>query len=187
MKVFYIFFISVLLVSTATAQTSYQILKGESSLFIQGTSSLHDWESVAEDFNGSADITLEEGMLSSIDKLTFSVTTESIKSGKRIMDRKTRDALKSKDHTEIVFSFLSVEDISSDSISVKGSVFIAGVSKELLMSGAYQMMDGGRITIEGSTTIDMEEFGISPPTAMMGTLKTGKEVIVQFQIIFSEL
>ena len=108
MKALYILLVSILLITPTKAQEIYQVLKGESSILIKGTSSLHDWESNAEEFEGSASFKMEEGALTSIEALSFSVITESIKSGKRIMDNKTKDALDAKKHPRISFIFKSL-------------------------------------------------------------------------------
>jgi hypothetical protein len=40
----------------------------------------------------------------------------------------------------------------------------------------------GTIQFEGSKTINMTEFGMVPPTAMFGSLKTGEEITVNFKV-----
>lgn len=186
MKTLYILLVSIFIITSTQAQETYQLLKSESSILIKGTSSVHDWESTAEEFDGAASFVFEEGALTSLEALSFSVVTESIKSGKRIMDNKTKDALEAKKHPAISYSFLSVEDLTEDSVTVSGTLNLAGVAKEISLTGEYQLGENNTITISGKETIDMEEYGIKPPTAMMGTLKTGKEVDVEFNITFSK-
>lgn len=186
MKTLYILLVSILLITTSKAQEIYQVVSSESSILIKGTSSLHEWESNAEQFEGSASFITENGALTNIEALSFSVVTESIKSGKRIMDNKIKDALDAKKHALITFSFSKIEEVSGDSITVSGNLSLAGISKEISLTGAYQVEANGNITISGMEPIDMEDYGIKPPTAMMGTLKTGKDVEVEFQITFSK-
>ena len=42
----------------------------------------------------------------------------------------------------------------------------------------------GEIYFQGSKSIDMTQFGITPPTALMGTLTTGKDVTITFKLYF---
>ncbi len=186
MKALQILIISLLLFSFTQAQEIYQIEKSESSILIKGTSSLHDWESVAEEFDGAASFLFEEGTLTNIEALSFSVITESIKSGKRIMDNKTKDALDSKKNPSIIFSFLTIDEVTEDSITVTGNLNLAGVTKEISLTGAYLVNPNSNITVSGVETINMEDYGVKPPTAMMGTLKTGGVVDVEFNITFSK-
>lgn len=185
MKVLYILIVSFLLIIPTQAQDIYQVSQSESSVTIKGTSSVHDWESTAEQFEGSAAFTTEDGVLIGIETLNFSVATESIKSGKRIMDNKTKNALKAKKHPAIMFNFQSLEQVIGDSLTVNGSLTIAGVTKEIILTSAYQVGENGIISVSGIENINMEDYGIKPPSAMMGTLKTGKEVEIEFTITFS--
>jgi len=186
MKALYILLVSILLITSTQAQEIYQIEKSESSILIKGTSSLHDWESVAEEFDGAASFLFEEGKLTNIEALSFSVLTESIKSGKRIMDNKTKDALDAKKNPSIIFSFLSIDEVTEDSITVTGSLKLAGVTKEISLTSAYMVSPNSNITVSGVETINMQDYGVNPPTAMMGTLKTGGIVDVEFKITFSK-
>ncbi|GAB5408576.1 MAG: hypothetical protein BalsKO_09410 [Balneolaceae bacterium] len=185
MKALYILLVSILLIAPSYAQEIYKVLQNESSITIKGTSSVHDWESTVEVFKGSASFITEDGALISIDALNFSVVTESIKSGKRIMDNKTKGALEAKKHPKILFKFESIEEVVGDSLTINGSLTLAGVSNEISLTGSYQVGTNGVISVSGVQNINMEDYGIKPPTAMMGTLKTGKEVDIEFNVTFS--
>ena len=186
MKVLYIFLILIFTITPAFAQQSFSVDSEASSVLIKGTSSVHDWESNAEEFTGFAMFTLTDGELQSIEELNFSVSAQSIKSGKRIMDNKTKDALDAKKNPQITFEFLSLEELTSDTVMVKGNLTMAGVTKEIILAGAYQLEGEDSVLVTGIQPIDMEDFNIKPPTAMMGALKTGKDVEVEFQITFSK-
>lgn len=186
MKVLYIFLVSIFLISSAAAQQSYTISNDESSVIVKGTSSVHDWESNAEKFTGSAIFTITDGVIESLEALSFSVEAQSIKSGKRIMDNKTKDALDAKDHPQITFEFISLEGIENDTVWVKGNLSLAGVTKEVMLTGAYEIGENGSVWVSGSQPVDMEDYNINPPTAMMGALKTGKDVEVEYRIKFSQ-
>jgi hypothetical protein len=47
------------------------------------------------------------------------------------------------------------------------------------------MISGNRIQIKGSKKVKMTDFNISPPTAMLGTLKTGDEVTISFTLVMA--
>ncbi len=168
----------------AFAQETYTVVPGESSLIIKGTSSLHDWESRVEDFSGSGVFFMSGSMIERVEGLIFSAVTESIKSGKKVMDRKTRGALDAKNYPQIEFAFSSIEKTGEDTLQVAGTLSLAGVTNEITVSGAYQVEEDGSIIISGLVPINMEDYGVKPPTAMVGTLKTGKDVEVEYQMRF---
>lgn len=186
MKVLYIFLVSIFLISSSAAQQSYSVSGEESSVLIKGTSSVHDWESRVESFTGSAIFTITDGVMESLEALSFSVDANSIKSGKRIMDNKTKGALEAKDYPQITFEFISLEGIENDTVWVKGNLSLAGVTKEVMLTGAYEFGENGSVWVSGSQPVDMEDYNIKPPTAMMGALKTGKDVEVAYRIRFSK-
>ncbi len=184
MKVLRFFLILILPFSFAFAQESYNVVPEESSLIIKGTSSLHDWESRVENFSGSGIFFMNGSQIERIEELSFSAISESIKSGKRVMDKKTRGALDAKNHPQIEFVFSSVDKAGEDTLQVAGTLSLAGVTNEITVIGAYQINEDGSIVISGLVPINMEDYGVKPPTAMVGTLKTGKDVEVEYQMRF---
>lgn len=152
----------------------------EGTLKIKGTSSLHDWESDVEDFevDASLDLEKEEGYVN------VTVVAESIKSGKSIMDGKTYDALRTEDYPKISFVSNSI-DVNGNKLVAQGDLTIGGVSRPAEVKAEYQK-SGNNISVEGSYSLKMTEFNIDPPTAMFGTLETGNEVTVVFNMNFNQ-
>lgn len=75
----------ILSLSTIMLQAqSYSIATDESGVTITGTSNVHDWESTAEQFSGTASIEIEDDSLISISNLKFNVVVDGIKSGKGV-------------------------------------------------------------------------------------------------------
>lgn len=186
MKNAYLIFISLLLISPVLAQPTHSLSGDSNILIIKGTSSVHDWESTAEKIYGEAILILNEGKLEGIKILSFSVETKSIQSGKRIMDSKTKDALKEKEHSLISFNLTEVVEITTDSITVFGTLSLAGMNQKITLNAAYKIEEGGNLKVTGVKPIDMEEFGVNPPSAMLGALKTGKDVEVDYSITFQK-
>lgn len=171
--------------STIFAQQTYVLNKDQSKVLVQGTSSLHDWESNVEKMDGNLVFTIEEGKPNGIENLQINVDASSIKSGKRIMDNKTKDALEAKNHPNITFTFGEFVSMDGDSVTVSGTLQIAGVDQSVELTGAYSLQNDGSVLIEGAEALKMSSYGIDAPTAMMGTLKTGDEVTIAYNVLFS--
>lgn len=58
---------------------------------------------------------------------------------------------------------------------------MAGVANDVEVTGSLEMIEN-RIIINGSKNLLMSDYGMDPPTAMAGALKTGDEVTINFNI-----
>jgi len=166
-------------------QTSYNTEPDKASMTVSGTSSLHDWESTVEDFSHTATITVEGNTLSKINQLEFTVVVKSIKSGKRGMDKKTYEALRESDHPTISYILISSIPKTGNTVTSKGELTIAGKKRQIDMEVNYEIYPG-IIEFRGELTLKMSDYEISPPTALMGTIKTGDEVTIRFSIPFQK-
>jgi polyisoprenoid-binding protein YceI len=160
------------------------VAQPESKVTIAGTSTLHDWESEAEEFSGEATILTEDSQLTGIENLTFSVVVDMIKSGKGLMDKKTHGALKEKKNPNITFTLSEVLEMKTDTVLASGDLTIAGVTKTVQMEVAYEVNEDGSVTFKGTQPINMKDFDVDPPSAMLGSIKTGEDVTVTFEAKF---
>ena len=157
----------------------------QSKMTIAGTSSLHDWESDVSQIDGTARINITSGNKLTIENLSVSIPVTSIKSGKSSMDKNTYEALKEKSHPEITFLMTDYTLNNGNQIQARGKLTIAGVTKDVNINATYQMVDEDKINFTGTVPIDMTDYNIDPPTAVFGTIKTGKDVTLQYDILFS--
>lgn len=176
-------------VQDSMAQT-FKVEKANSSLKIEGTSNLHDWEEEAEEFHGSLTAEIKDGQLVNITQLKLSVLAESLKSGKGGMDKNAYKALKIKNHKEITFELEKVTQIDCDAnssckLTTKGYLTIAGTRKPVDLSLNSEMQQG-KVVLTGSTDLKMTDYKVDPPTALLGTIKTGNEITVKYKITFNK-
>lgn len=179
-------FLFIFLLSTVatSAQTSYKV-GDKSSMFILGTSNLHDWESEVIKLDGKATMNLYSKQLESIEELSFSAFVESIESGNSIMNGKTYRALKSDEHPNITYELTKFEIKDGKIIQSKGLLTVAGVTKEIDFPVEFDVVNRD-INVTGAIKFKMTDFGVSPPTALFGTLTTGDEITISFSMNFTE-
>ncbi len=168
-----------------SCQTNYTFQSGE--MTIAGTSTLHDWVSDVTQINFKGSIQTESTALSSIKNVHLTIPVEGIKSTKgRGMDNKTYKALESEEHPNITCS-LSSFDIKKTSkqfnITANGKLIIAGTTKPLLLNFTGQFTDQGNLRFTGSKALKMTDFNIDPPRALLGTLKTGDDITIEFTVL----
>ncbi len=151
-----------------------------STISIKGTSSLHDWEMSIEEFDASGSIS--EGK---VENLKLSLTAKSMKSGKSVMDGKAHNAVKADQYPEIYFAAKELI-IKDETLSGKGRLELAGQSKELTLAADIVSNTTSEMRLKGNIPLKMTDFAITPPTAMFGTLKTGDEVTVVFDVLINK-
>lgn len=170
------------------AAQSFTLDNAQSKLTVTGTSSLHDWEEVAEQKSGS--LALEPGGGSpSITSLSFAVEAESLKSGKSGMDKNTYKALNTDKYKQITYKLKNVKSISGNGSAHKlvavGQLTISGKTNTVEI--AMDLSIGGdQVTLKGSKALKFTDFGLEPPKALMGTIKTGDEIVVHFDTVWKK-
>ncbi|NNE29116.1 MAG: YceI family protein [Saprospiraceae bacterium] len=158
----------------------YVSLLSSSSIKISGTSTLHDWESNVEDFIIKATRNGE--------KISAQATVQvgSIKSGKYIMDKNTYKALKESEFPTISLLANNLNIKDNQAISGSGQLTVAGQTRTIPMSLSMTSWAEESITVCCDIPIKMTDFGIAPPVALLGTVKTGDEIVLKFDITLIE-
>ena len=164
-------------------------IQSDSKMWIEGTSNKSDWTVTATELTGfvmkKADGSIEAPGIQKTEIIVPSAKIASNKSS--IMDRLMKKSLKVQQHAEITYSMKSAEVASSTdmgyTLNTIGDLTLAGVTNEIMMSVEGQEQSDGQIRFKGSHTMLMSEFKIQRPTAMYGSLRTGDEVVVHFDLV----
>ena len=106
------------------------------------------------------------------------------------MNKKTYDALEADDYPSITFELISISDLESSgnqfSGKATGTMKIAGESSVMTVPFQGSVVDGSTFKVKGDFSLEMSDFGIDPPTAMLGTLKTGDKVTLNYEFTFKQ-
>jgi polyisoprenoid-binding protein YceI len=162
-----------------------QLLKVKpNSMTVQGSSTLHEWESQITKSEWKGSFQIENLALVDIKNLEVKIPVESIKSTKgKMMDSKTYDAFNYEKFPFIVYTLTSVKiNQNAGTIDAKGSLTMAGATRPIDLQVKYKILPGGDLQLTVSKKFKMTEFKMEPPTAMMGTIKVGDEVTVNFDV-----
>ncbi|HEX6086686.1 MAG TPA: YceI family protein [Thermoanaerobaculia bacterium] len=143
---------------------------------VQGTSTLHEWKMESARISGTIDAPA---------KAVVVIPVASLKSEHAKMDKLMAEALKAKEHPEIRYEMTSATPAQpgGDAFVMKtqGKLTIAGVTRDVAFDVQGSRNPDGKYTLVGQAPIRMTQYGIKPPTAMMGTIKTGDDVKVTFR------
>ncbi len=180
--------VAILFAANGQIYSRYSILSND--IRIKGTSNLHDWEMVVEKVQGNMNADVKGSEIVSINSLTLSVDANSITSGKSIMDSKTYKALKTDLYPVIQFSLSEISEIKTGGkqqlITARGILSVAGIKKNIPVKATGMLRNDGSLSFSGSKTLKMTDFNIEPPTAVLGTLKTGDTINIEFDVLFKK-
>jgi polyisoprenoid-binding protein YceI len=165
---------------TASAQRNYT-LDSKTNFSVAGTSTLHDWEMNSAAKTGNANFTIADSKLVDINSITIDLAVETIKSGKSGMDKIAYETLNTKKFKSIKYVLKSAVKVNETTWNLVGTFTIAGVSKDL-KTQVKTSITSGLVTLQGVNKITFEEFGMKAPTAMFGTIKTGKDLTIKFNL-----
>jgi polyisoprenoid-binding protein YceI len=181
--------LTMILTVSATEWTDLVPVKDSAEIRIEGTSSLHDWTvkgttiigNVSAQLDSTSSILLSSESVAAL--VEIGIPVRSLASGKKGMDEKMFKALEASTNDLITFQLTAIEAAVSegDSISATatGNLTIAGNTRAISMP-IQIVTDNGILKISGSLTLEMTTFGIKPPKAMLGLIRTGNAVDISF-------
>jgi polyisoprenoid-binding protein YceI len=150
---------------------------------VDGTSSLHDFTSDVTKVAWAGSVVTEGKTVKSITGVTVTMNVESIKSTKGdTMDEKTYEAFNSKKNPNIIFK-LTKATITGNTVKADGTLTMNGVAKPITMNVASVVQADGTVKLTGSQELNMKDHKMVPPKAVMGTIKVGEKVKVNFELV----
>ena len=164
-------------------------LQPESKVSVTGGSTVRDWSCSAAQVSGviEGEGGLAIGQLEqTIRGAEITIPVRGLECGNGTMNEHLRKALKSTDNPTIRFE-LSGHRVTAASdaegvVRMTGKLQIAGQEKAVQIDATARRDANGTLRVSGSEEILMSEFGVKPPTLMMGTLKVKDRVVVRFDV-----
>src|SRR2546423_13278281 len=175
-----------------TAAPSLTMTSGRVS--ISGTSNIHPYTASttnvrmvrAQLANGVAaggwpDV-LKPGALEAFEIAIPAATLSSPKDG---IDKTMHKALKVTEHPEIAFRLSRLEPAAAPgAFRGVGVLRIAGVEREVTLE-LETLESASPLAVKGETQLLMTDYGITPPKAMLGMLKTDPKVTITFETVLA--
>lgn len=184
-----ILMIFLLLGTSLFAQVNFRT--AATNVIVEGTSTIHDWEMTSNAGAITATFELDAaGKPTDILSLSFTVGPTSLKSGKDAMDDNAYKALNTKSFNLIKFASVNgtVTPAGGANYTVKctGIMQISGKSVNTEVVATCTLGADGSLTCNGTKAIKMTDFGVKPPTFMMGTIKTGDDLKIKFKALLKK-
>lgn len=194
-------------------------LSPESELRLSGSATVGSWRSVSERIDGEFDPGIELAQIQSLiaqleealergrerdeifpelgavstPTVTLKVPVESLRSGRRAMERDMHEALRAEAHPRVIYALEHVVDADwvhdeetdalSFALTTRGQLSLAGVRRPIEMDVRIEPMGEKRFRVIGRRSFDMGDYNIEPPTALFGLIKADPRVKVVFDLV----
>lgn len=165
------------------AQQKLVLQNNTQEFMVKGTSTLHDWHMTSSEAEGFVMLDDTKSEAPKFIGAEIMLIAETLESGKKGMDKNAFKALKTEEHPGIKFILGNCEMASATNGKASGKLTIAGFTLDVTFDIEVQQAENA-YTVKGSTDFRLTDFQIEPPTALMGTIKTGDEVTIEFKATF---
>jgi polyisoprenoid-binding protein YceI len=182
-------------VAAAGAQGPRPLAIDTARITIAGTSNIHAYTAStavvrvtrASLSGAAAGITLWEGVTrpGAVEAFEVTIPAGQLTSPKEGLDKNMHKALKVQEHPDITFRLTSLEaGTSAAAMKAHGVLRIAGVERNVVLDLTTERREATFIA-KGKLDLLMTDYGIKPPTAMLGMLKTDPRVTVTFETVLA--
>jgi polyisoprenoid-binding protein YceI len=170
-------------------------LQPESQLWVDGTSTVRS-------FRCNAGIVEADIVTTRADAATALIAGEKVVTGVAVripaaaldcnngtMNGHMRKALKANDNPTIAFELGSYDFTQSDQAlrtKLVGKLSLGGATKDVTIDAALTPDPAGGLRVKGSHDLRMTEYGLKPPSLMLGTMKVNDIVTVNFDLLLKD-
>ena len=178
--------------AVAFRAASTQLTVGEKSrIWIAGTSTVRSFTCEAPGFDAAieADAPGAVGALlggeKAVKTATLTISAAKMDCGNGTMNGHMAKALKSGEFPTITFvlgAYEPAKTAAGIAGTIEGQLTLGGVTKPITLEATAKDEDGA-LRVQGVYDLDMTQYGIKPPSLMMGTMKVGKVAKVNFDLV----
>lgn len=171
------------LLSTLLLSAQVALDIDNSSLWVEGTSSLHNWK-LKVDLDQIV-ITQSNVKNDTLSSLKFKIPVMALKAPKKLMKKQIRKALKA---TKFPMLEVAIDRffVKNDGLFFDTATYtIAGFKKTLPIKCHYKMINKVQLLLSGTQKIQMTDFNMKPPSSMFGLMTAGNEVLVTFEFLIN--
>ncbi len=176
-----------------TDAARFFIDNGQSSMSIEGGSTVGSWDADVQIINAEFSIDLEAlesngSNPSTVFQLgSFTVPVENIDGDGRRLTRNIHNYLNKDDHPEITFTMNSSEIVEKGEngykVEVNGVINAAGKDHEVVFTADVMPTENGGFLINGKLPLKFSDFNIDRPSAMLGTVRADEDIEIHYNLV----
>lgn len=183
------------LLAAATPANTVLTLQPASTLTVAGTSTVRSFSCGARAFatdvatTGAGAVAAVLAGERAVTGAELAVAVAALDCRNGTMNAHMAKALKGSQHPTIAFRMTGYESArAADGATgtVTGVLTLAGMQRTITMQGGATAGAGGALRVTGTHALRMTDWGITPPSLMLGSMKVGDEVKVSFDLLLKD-
>lgn len=154
----------------------------QSRVWVEGTSTVRGYRCESTSVTGTAQASSAElADLATVPRAEVTIPVASLDCRNGTMNGHMRKALKAEQSPTIRLRASNVR-VAAGTARISGDLTIAGQTRPISLDGSVTSEDG-KVRVRGSKRLVMTDFGVQPPTLMMGTMKVAAPVTIGFDVV----
>lgn len=167
----------------------------ESRLWVAGTSTVRSFECQAGSFDAKLEAAGSNAVAAvlagekAVSAVVVTVPTDKLDCRNSTMNEHMRKALKAAQHPTVVFrvdTYELTKAAEGVAVALNGTLTLGGVEKPITVNAQAKPGENGTLLVSGTREVRMTEFGLKPPTLMLGTMKVDERIKVGFDIVLKD-
>ena len=179
--------LAALLLSAAVGQPTQYAVQSGSRFWIDGTATTGPYTCAADAVSGQGAVEAEAVTAE------VRIPVADFDCGLAPMNRDFRNALQGDRHPTIRFTLRDADVLAAPSrpggwarVRALGTLELAGTTRTVSITAEGQDLGDGRVRLRGDHRLRMSDFGIEPPTGMLGLVRAHNGITVRFDVLASE-
>jgi len=167
-------------------------LQPESRLWVAGTSTVRAFQCQAGAFDAKVESSGADAVAAvlagekAVSTVEVTIPAEKLDCRNGTMNEHMRKALKAKEFPTVVFRATSYDLArmsESVGVTLNGTLTLGGVEKPITVNAQAKSGADGTLIVSGTREVRMTEFGLKPPTLMLGTMRVDEKITVGFEVV----
>lgn len=172
--------------TNSSAQRAFDLLPmaKTSKVWVDGTSNVKSFTCTATRMQAEVNATPNAEPATAVKTATLVIPIEGLDCRNATMNEHMKSALKATNNPQIKWIMTSYR-VEGTSVVMQGALTIAGKEKPIELQG-IGTAENGVLRVKGSKQFKMTEFGVKPPSMMLGMMKVNDLVKVGFDIVLDQ-
>ena len=187
--------LAAVITASPASETRVPVKLSSGRVTIAGTSNIHDYTASTTDLR-IVRLQVADGVIGpnfwdeivkpgAIESFEVAIAAGSLSSPREGIDKNMYKALKVKEFPDIRFRLVRFEgEANPGALLATGVLTVAGVEREVTLDLKTTRHDS-HFNVSGTVSLLMTDYGIAPPKAMLGMLKTDPKVTITFETVLT--